>query len=120
MNAIRTTHKTYEFTHPFSLDGYAQGFLPGRYSIEIEEELSSGTGRLDFRWVKSRLYFTPRSGAPIEINICGIDPDDFDRAALQDGTRSLRDHQTLQSGSKITSFDRFAIERSENEGMSVK
>ncbi len=119
MNAIRTTHKTYEFSHPFSLGGYAQGFQPGRYSIEIEEELSAGIGRLDFRWVKARLYFTPRSGAPIEIDTCGIDPDDFDRAALQDGLRSLSDHHNLQSGSNISSSDRFAIERSENEGMSV-
>jgi hypothetical protein len=68
------------------------------------------------------LYFTPKSGAPIEIGRCDTDtdPDDFDRAALQDGTRSLTDHQTLQSGSKITPFDRFAIERSENEGMPAK
>lgn len=67
MNAIRTTHKTYEFSHPFSLIGYAQSFLPGRYSIEIEEEVPSGSGVLDFSRVKSRLYFTPQFGAPVEI-----------------------------------------------------
>ncbi|WP_336081650.1 hypothetical protein [Thalassospira sp. CH_XMU1448-2] len=120
MNTTRTTHKTYAFTHPFSLDGYAQRFLPGLYSIEIEEALSSRRGRLDFRWVKSRLYFTPKSGAPIEIGVCGIDPDDFDRAALQDGARYLKDHRTVRGRSKISPFDRLAIERSENEGMSVK
>ena len=109
MNAMKTTHKSYDFAYPFSLDGRVQSFLPGRYSLEIEEELSSGSEPLDFRRVKSRLYHTPNSGAPIEIGVIGIDPDDFDRAALQDGMRVLR----------VSTFDRFAIERAENEGMSV-
>ena len=119
MNAMKTTHKTYDFAHPFSLDGRVQSFLPGRYSIEIEEELSSGSEPLDFRRVKSRLYHTPNSGAPIEVGGIGIDPDDFDRAALQDGVRVLRDLHTDESVSRFSKFDRFAIERGENEGMSV-
>lgn len=119
MNAMKTTHKTYDFAYPFSLGGRVQSFLPGRYSIEIEEELSSGSEPLDFRRVKSRLYHAPNSGAPIEMGVFGIDPDDFDRAALQDGVRALRDLHTDESISRFSKFDRFAIERGENEGMSV-
>lgn len=119
MNAMKTTHKTYDIAYPFSLDGRVQSFLPGRYSIEIEEELSSGSEPLDFRRVKSRLYHTPNSGALIEVGGIGIDPDDFDRAALQDGVRVLKDLRTEESVSRVSKFDRFAIERGENEGMSV-
>ncbi|WP_417539944.1 hypothetical protein [Marinobacter sp.] len=120
MNAIRTTHKTYEFSHPFSLIGYAQSFLPGRYSIEIEEEVPSGSGVLDFSRVKSRLYFTPQFGAPVEIGFFGVDPDDFDRAAFQDEGRHFRDYNTMDSIAEMPRFDRLAIERAENEGMIVK
>ncbi|WP_417835956.1 hypothetical protein [Thalassospira tepidiphila] len=119
MNAMKTTHRTYDFAYPFSLDGRVQSFLPGRYSIEIEEELSSGSEPLDFRRVKSRLYHTPNSGAPVEMEVIGIDPDDFDRAALQDGVRVLRDLHIEESVLRVSKFDRFAIERGENEGMSV-
>ncbi|MFC4236765.1 hypothetical protein ACFOY8_16295 [Thalassospira xianhensis] len=119
MTTTRITQKTYEFLYPFNLAGFDLSFPPGYYNVETEEEILEGLSFVGFKRISTTMYMIRKPGTVIEPKTFNIDPRDFDIAVLRD-RHQCSEHQDTRSGkTTMSKVDRQAIERSENEGMSV-
>lgn len=109
----RHTVRTVSFQRPFTLSVRKDAFPPGRYRVEIDEELIDGLTFLAYRRAQTSLQcLTPQTGPrPGEVHI--VDPAELD-AALE------ADPPSLFSNTPATETpDAGAIERAENEGLAV-
>jgi len=92
MNALeRSSRRTVEFAHPFSLANTDTEFPPGRYEIEAEEELIPGLSFIAYRRVRTTMETPPAAqGIAIQRQLLTIDPVALEAAITRDKEQSLR------------------------------
>lgn len=125
--AIRTTTKTISFNRPFVLSGFDDVLPAGAYRIGTDEELLEGISFPAYRRIMTVIHLPANPDRPSVTQTLTVDPNELD-AALK---RDLEPMETPSGcdvdrrGPKPTpetrpkAPERKAIERGENEGMSV-
>lgn len=81
---VRTTRSTVTFTKPFYLDGLKEYQPPGKYRVDIDEELIEGLSFLAYRRVAALLHLPALSQPQTSIQVARITPATFDAMLEQD------------------------------------
>jgi len=123
----RTSKKTVTFRRPFLLGGFDEVLPAGAYSVETDEELLAGISFPVYRRLLTRIHLHPKPGHPGRTQTLITDPDELDAALKRDQAPAEapvgRDasQKTLKgtTESRREKSDRQAIERGEDEGMTV-
>lgn len=124
---IRTTKKTVIFANSFKLGGLEEVLPPGSYDVVTDEELLEGLSFQAYRRILTMIHLPANSGEPGLSRTLTIDPDQLDAALKRDaasGTASP-EREPFQEPSKAApkpreaETDRRAVERAEDEGMTV-
>jgi hypothetical protein len=124
---VRTSKKTVTFRRPFVLGGFDEVLPAGAYSVETDEELLEGISFPAYRRVLTWIHLHPKPGHPGLKQTLAIDPNELDAALTRDQAPAEipvgRDasQKTLKgtTDSCREEADRQAIERCEDEGMTV-
>jgi hypothetical protein len=72
--SVRTTNSTITFSRPFVLTGIADEQPPGRYTVEVVEELLSHVSFPAYRRVATMMRLLPRTGSTERVRIVDLDP----------------------------------------------
>lgn len=124
---IRTSRKTVTFRRPFVLGGVDEALPAGAYSVRTDVQLSEGVSFPAYRRISTRIHLHAEPGHPSLTRALTIDPNELDAALLRDQAPAAlpvaRDAgQASPEGpteSRGERSDRQAIERGEDEGMTV-
>ena len=124
---IRTTKKTVSFRRSYVLGGFDEELPAGDYIVETDEELLEGISFPAYRRVLTLIHLPAKPGQPGVKRTWTIDPNELDAAVMRDRalaeTPARRDDDEMilkgTAKSPQEKADRQAIERGEDEGMSV-
>jgi hypothetical protein len=121
---IRTTKKTVTFRRLFVLGGFDEVLPAGTYSVETDEELLEGISFPAYRRILTLIHLHAKPGHPGLTQTLTVDPNELDAALKRDqAPAEIRDagQKTLKgiTESRREEADRQAIERGEDEGMTV-
>lgn len=110
------------FRRPFTLRGVDELFPAGAYTVERDEESEMNISFFASRRMPARLHMHGKPGSTALARVLRIDPNKLDAAlrrdqALAEAPADLGAHRRAKQGRKAC--DRQAIERAENEGMTV-
>jgi hypothetical protein len=118
--------RTVTFGRPFVLGDLKQTFPPGDYRVETGEELIEGTFFPVFKRRRTVIYLHQETTDPEHSEVMVIDPRELDDALHNDraavAERDALTDRTRRGPKDISqsrTFDRKAIDRAENEGMSL-
>jgi len=125
---IRTSLTNVTFRQPFVLSGFDEKFPEGVYTVETDEELLEGISFLAYRRISTLIHLKGDPKYPGRMRTLAIDPLELDAALARDqaATDSLGDRHNVQKTeapkkeSLGKNFDREAMDRAENEGMTIR
>ncbi|MCG5244227.1 hypothetical protein ACIU1J_22560 [Azospirillum doebereinerae] len=80
----RNTRKTVTFTRPFTLNGLDGAQPPGRYVVEMEEELIESLSFPAYRRTSTVILMPGAPGGPVVMQAVEVDPDELDAAERRD------------------------------------
>lgn len=83
---VRTTRSTVTFTKPFHLDGFKEYQPPGKYRVDIDEELIEGVSFLAYRRIAALFHLPALSQPQTSVQVASITPATFDAMLEQDST----------------------------------
>jgi hypothetical protein len=72
--SVRTTSSTISFSRPFVLTGIADEQPPGRYTVEIVEELLPHVSFPAYRRTATMMRLPPRTGSTERVRIVDLEP----------------------------------------------
>jgi hypothetical protein len=98
--SARTTNSTITFSRPFVLTGIADEQPPGRYTVEIVEELLSHVSFPAYRRVATMMRLPPRVGSTERVRIVDLEP--LELAALLAADAKAQDNKVTLPSSSTT------------------
>jgi hypothetical protein len=72
--SVRTTSSTISFSRPFVLTGIADEQPPGRYTVEIVEELLPHLSFPAYRRIATMMRLPPRVGSTERVRVVDLEP----------------------------------------------
>ena len=72
--SVRTTSSTVSFSRPFVLTGIADEQPPGRYTVEVVEELLPHISFPAYRRIATMMRLSPRMGSTERVRIVELEP----------------------------------------------
>ena len=97
---VRTTSSTISFSRPFVLAGIADEQPPGRYTVEIVEELLPHVSFPAYRRVATMMRLPPRAGSTERVRIVDLEPREL--AALVAADAKAQDNKGTLPSSAAT------------------
>ena len=107
--------RTVTFEKPFVLGPLKQTFPPGDYRVETGEELQEGISFPIFKRRRTVIYLHQEQVNPEHSRVMVIDPGE-----LEDALRNDHALRNMTSASRASTLDHKAIDRAEDEGMTVQ
>ena len=124
---IRTSKKTVIFGRPFTLRSFDEVLPAGAYTVETDEEPLEGISFLAYHRISTLLHLHGKPGSGVLKRVLTIDPNELDAALERDrapkdapiGRDAHQETQIRATKPRQEDTDRQAIDRGENEGMTV-
>lgn len=99
----RISKKQVTFHFPFELRGINHSFLPGRYTIETEEEPVPGGTIINFRPIETVLIAHPPAGDSSQTSFWAVDPEELDGAIAKDTDQYIAAQRAARAARSPTS-----------------
>lgn len=121
---VRTTRKTVTFVDSFVLGDFDEVLPPGTYDVETDEELLEGLSFHAYRRVLTLIHLHGPRGLS---RVLTVDPNDLDAALKRDkastaataGRASVQTSASERPKTREAEADRRAVDRADDEGMTV-